>query len=208
MSQPIEITLLRHGRSLADDEKRCEGRYDSPLTEVGVEQTKRRLAHWQEEGRSFDTVVSSPLQRAMSAASIIANGLNLPLDVGVNWQEKDNGSIAGLTFADADKRFPKASFVNPYEAYIKSASDGESEVELHCRSLLALQHILRSGHSKVLIVSHGKMINAAVSAALGIKPTANTPSVIFALGDLSFIDLVYYPTTDVWLVKQLNHLTT
>jgi 2,3-bisphosphoglycerate-dependent phosphoglycerate mutase len=49
MSQPIEITLLRHGRSLADDEKRCEGRYDSPLTEAGVEQTKRRLAHWQEK---------------------------------------------------------------------------------------------------------------------------------------------------------------
>ncbi len=30
-----DLFLLRHGRSLADDENKFEGRYDSPLTEIG-----------------------------------------------------------------------------------------------------------------------------------------------------------------------------
>lgn len=35
MSNEIHLTLLRHGRSRADDEEVHEGRYDSPLTEAG-----------------------------------------------------------------------------------------------------------------------------------------------------------------------------
>ena len=38
----MDIIFLRHGRSKADDERKHEGRYDSPLTEVGKEQAKRR----------------------------------------------------------------------------------------------------------------------------------------------------------------------
>ncbi len=206
MTQGIEITLLRHGRSLADDEQCLEGRYDSPLTEVGISQAKQRLDYWISQGRTFDLILSSSLQRASKVAEIIASGLNIPIEIDRAWMEKDNGSLAGLPFTKADELYPKADFVNPFEPYVVSAGDGESEIEMHCRALLALQSVIRRGAAKTLVVSHGKFITAAMNAALGIKPSANSPSVIYAVGDLSFIDLVYYPHSDIWLVKEIGHL--
>jgi broad specificity phosphatase PhoE len=41
-SKVLELTLLRHGRSRADDEQVHDGRYDSPLTALGIEQAGRR----------------------------------------------------------------------------------------------------------------------------------------------------------------------
>ena len=35
-----KLVFLRHGRSQADDEERYEGRYDSPLTDIGIEQAR------------------------------------------------------------------------------------------------------------------------------------------------------------------------
>lgn len=36
----MRICLLRHGRSLADDERKIEGRHDSPLTKTGRRQAE------------------------------------------------------------------------------------------------------------------------------------------------------------------------
>ena len=42
MDNIIHITLMRHGRSRADDEMVHEGSYDSPLTDVGRAQVRSR----------------------------------------------------------------------------------------------------------------------------------------------------------------------
>ena len=38
----MQITLMRHGRSRADDEMVHEGRYDAPLTDIGRAQVRLR----------------------------------------------------------------------------------------------------------------------------------------------------------------------
>jgi len=43
MDPKIFITFMRHGRSRADDENVHEGRYDSPLTEIGRAQIRQRV---------------------------------------------------------------------------------------------------------------------------------------------------------------------
>ncbi len=42
----LEITLLRHGRSRADDENLIERRYNSPLTEIGRNQAREEMKTW------------------------------------------------------------------------------------------------------------------------------------------------------------------
>ena len=42
----LHLTLLRHGRSRADDENVHEGRYDSPLTAVGRAQAVALAEYW------------------------------------------------------------------------------------------------------------------------------------------------------------------
>ena len=65
---------MRHGRSLADDEMVHEGRYDSPLTDVGRAQVRSRAARWKRSGVTFDLIVASTLVRAAESARIVGEG--------------------------------------------------------------------------------------------------------------------------------------
>jgi len=70
--------FLRHGRSLADDEKVYEGRYDSPLTNIGIDQasnTARLLVD-----KNIDHIITSPLKRAKDTAKIIGTIINAPVE--------------------------------------------------------------------------------------------------------------------------------
>ena len=71
METEIYITFLRHGRSRADDEKVNEGRYDSPLTDIGRTQAQTRAHEFLSRDIHFDLIVSSTLQRAHETAKII-----------------------------------------------------------------------------------------------------------------------------------------
>ncbi len=68
----IAVTFLRHGRSRADDEGVHEGRYDSPLTEVGRRQALARGSGWKDVGLMVDEVICSPLKRAHETAAVVA----------------------------------------------------------------------------------------------------------------------------------------
>ena len=61
----VRLTLLRHGRSCADDENVFESRYDSKLSEVGRRQAADLASEWRnDELRRYDVIVTSPLKRA------------------------------------------------------------------------------------------------------------------------------------------------
>ncbi|GLR06780.1 hypothetical protein GCM10007906_43680 [Vibrio hyugaensis] len=67
----IHITFVRHGRSQADDLYVHEGRFDSPLTEVGIQQAEQRAKQFVEEGYQYDAILSSSLQRAPRCRDIL-----------------------------------------------------------------------------------------------------------------------------------------
>jgi len=120
----VFITFMRHGRSLADDEGVCEGRYDSPLTEAGRQQVVQRANLWLADQIHFDLIIASTLARAQMSASIIGDILNVPMETDPDWMEFNNGPLAGLTFEEAEKRYPPPAFRNPYQRFWES---GESE---------------------------------------------------------------------------------
>lgn len=91
----MELLLVRHGRSLADDEQRIEGGYDSPLTDVGVEQARKLAARLQREGYQFNMVVSSPLDRAKRTAQIITETLSTDLYYDERLAELNLGVLSG-----------------------------------------------------------------------------------------------------------------
>jgi 2,3-bisphosphoglycerate-dependent phosphoglycerate mutase len=91
----LYITFMRHGRSRADDEQVCEGRYDSPLTEVGRDQVNRRARQWLEAGVKFDQIVASTLARARESAEIVGHVVGAPVELDPDWMEMDNGPLAG-----------------------------------------------------------------------------------------------------------------
>ena len=188
------LVLLRHGRSEADDLRIHEGRYDSALTERGRQQAEERLADFEQQGLSFDRVVSSPLARARATAEVISRGLGAPLVIDPDWTEMDKGWLAGLPFDEAARRFPKPASRDLYRRY----HEGESVAELHARALRAVARIAAGGEGRVLVVSHGAILNAAMRCLLGIAPAPDEAGAHFAFGDLGYAILTYHPQKHAW----------
>ena len=130
MDNTIHITLMRHGRSLADDEMVHEGRYDSPLTDVGRAQVRSRAEEWKRSGVTFDLIFASTLVRASESAQIVGETLDVPIEHDPDWMELDNGPLAGLPFDVGNERYPKPDFSNPFQPYIVATGDGESSWDI------------------------------------------------------------------------------
>ncbi len=151
-------------------------------------------------GVRFDTIITSPLQRAAHTAKIVGATLDLPVELASDWMEMDNGLEAGLTFAEADERYPQPLTRPPYAPFCIT---GESDWELHSRALRALQGVLRRGAGTYLVVAHGGIINAALRAILGAPLAVNGHNTIwFAIGDAGYLRMMYNPTQHQWLVLE------
>ena len=147
MDKTIHITLMRHGRSLADDEMVHEGRYDSPLTDVGRAQVRSRAEEWKRSGVTFDLIFASTLVRASESAQIVGETLDVPIEHDPDWMELDNGPLAGLPFGVGRERYPEPEFANPFLPFIATTGEGESSWDLMTRAARALQRVVRRGQS-------------------------------------------------------------
>ena len=196
---PIAITLMRHGRSRADDECVHEGRYDSPLTMEGQAQVRRRAAEWAGAGVRFASIVSSPLVRARESAGIVADALGGNVREDSDWLERDNGRLAGLSFAEALAKYPPPISPTPYD---RAGETGETIVELHARAARAMQSVVAAGESPVLVVAHGGILNAALRVVLGIPLPMGHSGASFAFRDAGYIRLRYDPATNAWAIVE------
>jgi 2,3-bisphosphoglycerate-dependent phosphoglycerate mutase len=178
IKEPLLLTLLRHGRSQADDEQVCGGRYDDSLTSEGIEQAKKLAAYWQQHTPGFEGIVSSPLQRAKQTADIIAGALHLNVEVSDVWMERDNGPVAGMPFAIANERYPQRNLRSRYAPYVDDG--GESYMSMVRRAQLGIEKLMQSEYKNVLVVAHGGILNAALQDMLG------TSRATFAFGDTGF----------------------
>ncbi|WP_104023633.1 histidine phosphatase family protein [Vibrio hyugaensis] len=200
----IHITFVRHGRSQADDLYVHEGRFDSPLTEVGIQQAEQRAKQFVEEGGQYDAILSSSLQRARHVAEIFSEHLNVNMTTHDELMERDNGPFQGLPFNESANSYPKADFVNPYQPCVVSANEGESGVELYARASLALQSIIRRGSGRYLVVSHGRFLSTMFNVICGNQPRANEAGVRSAFDDLGYVDTTYQPESDVWVIRSVR----
>ena len=207
MDNTIHITLMRHGRSRADDERVHEGRYDSPLTDVGRAQVRSRAEEWKRSGVTFDLIFASTLIRAAESAQIVGETLNVPVEHDPDWMELDNGPLAGLPFGVGRERYPEPDFSNPFQPFIAATGEGESSWDLVTRAARALQRVIRRGKRSSLVVAHGGSLNAAMYCILGIPPPTRGPQssgVTFVFGDACFVRTSYNPSRHVWAVREMR----
>jgi 2,3-bisphosphoglycerate-dependent phosphoglycerate mutase len=201
MENKIHVTFLRHARSRADDENVHEGRYDSPLTDVGRAQVQARAQDFLERKFQFDRIIASTLQRAHETAKIIGQALNTPVETDPDWMELDNGPLAGISREAALEQYPVPSFRNPYEPF---CGTGESDWEIYCRSARAVEKIVRRGTGSYLVVAHGGILNSALRTIVGAQPFVNRQGVAFAFGDTGYARFTYYPSEHIWVLREFN----
>jgi 2,3-bisphosphoglycerate-dependent phosphoglycerate mutase len=201
MKTKIHITFMRHGRSRADDENVHEGRYDSPLTEIGRAQIRQRATGWQSQGITFDRIIASTLQRAAESAQIVGDILQIPVERDPDWMEMNNGPLAGLSREVAAQRYPQPAFRNPYEPFWET---GESDWELYGRAARAVEKVIRRGAGRYLVVAHGGILNDALRTIVGSGPTVNASGIWFRFGDAGYARTVYNPQKHQWGLLELK----
>lgn len=175
---PLHLTLLRHGRSRADDENVHEGRYDSPLSDEGRAQADALAAYWTAHPPGFDRAYCSTLLRAHETAQIVTGALGVPLTASNLFREWDNGPLAGLGREEALAKYPIPTFRHDLDPF--TAEGGESQAAIRARALTALETVWNGGGERVLVVTHGGFGSSLLRELLG------TERGWFAFGDTAY----------------------
>ena len=196
--QATVTLLLRHGQTPLSAERRFAGVGDIELTETGVRQAK--LAGERLATRGVDVIVTSPLRRARQTAEEVAAATGAPVEEDEDLRETDFGTWEGLTFTEAQRRWPgevTAWLADPAAA----PAGGESFAAVAVRVRAARERLM-AGHARqtVLVVSHVTPIKTLLTEAL-LAPPAAMYRMHLDVGSLSEID---WYTDGPTLVRSLN----
>ena len=147
-SRPALITLVRHGETDWNRQKRIQGTTDIPLNETGIAQARDAAAHL--SGAGYAAVYASPLSRALHTARIIAGASGLPEPrTYADLRERAFGEGDGLTDAEFGARFGA------------DVPGRETRAAVVQRVLPVLEELAqRHAGSAVLVVTHGAVISS------------------------------------------------
>ncbi|HWQ53947.1 MAG TPA: histidine phosphatase family protein [Bryobacteraceae bacterium] len=118
-------------------------------------------------GEGIEALYSSPLDRTMDTAAVIAHRLGLTTHVEEAFGEVRFGEWTGATFEDLD-RDPRWQAYNRFRSGTRPP-DGELLLEVQARVIAAMERIRDDHpHGTVAVVSHGDVIKSAVMYYLGM----------------------------------------
>ncbi|HEX9797617.1 MAG TPA: histidine phosphatase family protein [Anaerolineales bacterium] len=196
-----QITLLRHGLSLGNDQGVRQGQQEYPLTEIGRRQASALAVRWSTQSVTFDAIISSPLARAWETATILQQALDSPMEADERWMERSSGIAEGKPI---ELETTTRIMVDPVPAHLPLFEYGESELDLFTRAVSALQSVLRRPAGDYLIVSHGAILGAALRSVLGLAPTGALPLARFSFDNTGFAVVAYASERGHWRVERLN----
>ena len=88
------LYVIRHGQTARNKAKVLQGHYDEPMNQEGFAQARAAYERFAAAGLRFDKVYTSPLQRAIQTAQIVAPGV--PQVVDARLIEIDCGPYEGM----------------------------------------------------------------------------------------------------------------
>ena len=162
------LFLARHGRTEANANQVFQGRKGAGLDAVGREQAARLGDRVR--GLGIVRLVSSDQERAVETATIVNASLGLELELDQSLREVDVGSWSGLSYAEAEARFPDEWAAWSAGRDVRRGG-GETYGELADRIAGALDRVARkSAGAPTLVVTHGAALRSFVCRVLGIAP--------------------------------------
>ena len=73
------LYLMRHGQTMLNRQRRIQGWFDSPLTELGRYQARAAGAELQRRGVKFDRAICSTSERCSDTLELVFDGMELPV---------------------------------------------------------------------------------------------------------------------------------
>jgi len=197
----LRLILVRHGESLGNAAGVLQGRLDYGLSVLGERQAELTAVRLKDV--RADRVISSPLLRASATAAVIAQSLELDLQLEPDLAEYDIGEGAGLTPPDLRARFPEMLARRAAgERFLFPGEEGRDN--FHGRLNAALER-MRDMEGTTVAVAHGGVISAVCHMVVGLD--LNRPGA-FMVGNCSLTEVTRDRTGRLVLVRHndLCHL--
>lgn len=153
----MKLYLTRHGQTEWNVQKRMQGRNNSPLTQLGMQQAEKLGDYLKDV--SFDCIYSSASPRALHTAELLRGERNIPIETSEELMEISLGEWEGMTFSDAEKQYPEQfhNFWHQPERYFRV--DSESFEQLRQRISNEIERIAdKHPNETVLVVAHGMVL--------------------------------------------------
>ena len=153
------LILVRHGESVWNRAGRIQGQVNSPLTDLGINQAKAISDHLSGILLNQELeIYTSPLDRAIQTAEIIAQGIDHPsskIIIEERLNDFSLGEISGTFGWDkVAEIFPEQAQLRLQDPMRFHPSGGESGAEFEARLRSLLEDLMDDGKLK-LMVSHG-----------------------------------------------------
>ena len=165
------LYLVRHGRTSGNVAGILQGSTDVPLDEVGLRQAARIAARMREIDR-IDTLLSSPLSRALVTARTIGAVIGHEPRVVPELVEMSFGALEGLTVARIEAEHPEIAVrMRDFADHDFTWPSGESRRGFHRRVLATFEAILADHPDQaVAVVAHGGVIGSFLAQMYGDSP--------------------------------------
>lgn len=161
----MHLYVVRHGETWANAEQRYLGSLDPGLTELGQQQAE---ALGEYLPKNLYALVVSPRIRATETASILNEGLKLPVEIMACFRERDVGVFEGLTQAEAREQYPQLWSQIITRRWDAGPTGGESISDVVKRVRDGLVELESKYSSKtVLLVAHGFVAKVIRALAKG-----------------------------------------
>lgn len=161
------VFLIRHGATTLSAEDRFAGATDVPLSDEGIAQARALSGRLCAE--RLDAVFSSPLQRTMSTASLIAEPHNLVVTPDARLREISHGHWEALTRAEVEAKHSREYTAWEEDPFTFAPAGGESGLAVMARALPAMRDLITTHADKrIAVVSHKATIRLILCSFLGI----------------------------------------
>jgi broad specificity phosphatase PhoE len=171
----LKLILIRHGETYWNHERRVQGGdSDIELNDTGLEQARKLAAFFKNE--PIAAILSSPLQRAIATAEVIASNHQLTVEVDQGLRELKVGELEGMSVSNLSTTFSQFLVQWWQEGGPMKLPNGESLVELQQRAWKAVERLLEkhktnpkhSEKTTVIIVSHYFVTLSIILKALNL----------------------------------------
>jgi probable phosphoglycerate mutase len=171
----LKLILVRHGKTYWNEERRIQGGdSDIELNDTGLEQARKLADFLQNE--PIIAILSSPLQRAMATAEVIASHHRLSVEIDQGLRELKVGELEGMSVSNLSTTFSQFLLQWWQDSEAMKLPNGESLAELQQRAWRVIERLLErhktgSEHNEdttVVVVSHYFVILAVILKALDL----------------------------------------
>jgi broad specificity phosphatase PhoE len=164
----LKLILVRHGETHWNKNGLVQGGdSDIELNDTGLEQARKIAAFLNNE--PIIAIFSSPLQRAVATAEVIASQHQLPVEIDQGLKELRVGDLEGMSIANLRTTFSRFLLQWWQDGEAMKLPNGESLVDLQQRAWKVIEGLLeKHKDGTAVVVSHYFVTLAIILKALNL----------------------------------------